>query len=116
MPSRDPVRTERCHPIRRRRRSSTRSGLGPAPVERTWRAITAANQVAATASAITVPHAEPATPRSRPYTSTTSATTFTTLATATITSGVRVSCTPRRKPLPTRATISNGAPTAEIRR
>ena len=66
--------------------------------------------------AITVPQAEPARPQPKPYTNSSSSTTLTAWATTRMTSGVRRSPIPRRKPWPAAASMNNGEPSAAIRR
>ena len=62
---------------------------------------------------IAVPRPEPATPRMRGYMSTQLATAVTTAPTDAATSGVRVSCNPRRVPVAARTTNMPTRPGAE---
>ena len=90
-PSSAVVRTAMCAPMRISGRIFAHSGrCQPA---RRW---TATNAAPIPAWAITVPHAEPARPQSKPYTNSSSSTTFTACATIRILSGVRRSSIPRR--------------------
>ena len=72
-------------------RSDRRALAGERRARRSTRYATAAPYCA-----ITVPHAEPAMPRSSPYTRSSSSSRFTALAATAMTSVVRVSCMPRR--------------------
>jgi hypothetical protein len=74
------------------------------------------NAAAATTWAATVPQADPAMPRSSPYTSSTSSARLSVLAAIAMTSVVRVSCMPRRYPAPASAMSMNGAPSRLMRR
>jgi hypothetical protein len=66
--------------------------------------------------ASTVPSAEPAMPRPAPCTSATLSTTLAAAPAAATTSGVRVSCSPRRMPVAARTTSMAGSPGSDQRR
>ena len=90
-PSSAVVRTAMCAPTRISARIC--AGCGRAQPARTW---TATKAKPMPAWAITVPHADPASPQSKPYTKSSSRTTLTACAATRMASGVRRSPTPRR--------------------